>query len=197
MITEKTMKLGLAKVASEVVGKHLSVTNGTSSVYFARKSEPYTNYPFIIVDKISGGVSGGWGLDRYINGDDDEVFENVLMYIFSFQVFDKADRDGTEHSSDIANKLKSYLEQVPKIRAKVKEYSQATLEQVFDVSDRSFKTKDGYVSSYGFNVTLVATDIIKDEDPDFFDVVNVEVDLLQHVDDEEPLTITVNTELQP
>lgn len=197
MIQLKTLLKGVGKVVQETVGEHLSTTDGEPSVYISRKSQPYTKYPFIILDKIAGGSTGGWGLDRWVDNDDKVHYENTYTYIISIQIYDKAETYGNDTASDVLNKLKDYFVQVPSIRRKIKEYSTATLEQVFELTDRTFATKDGYVKSYGFNITLIATSVIVDPDEDFIDQVIVDVELFEGEDDPTPLTITIDTTLLP
>lgn len=197
MIQLKTLLKGVGKVVQEVVGAHLSQTDGQPSVYIARKAQPYTNYPFIILDKIAGGTTGGWGLDRWVDENDVVNYENTYTYVLSIQIYDKADRYESDTASDVINKLKDHLIQVPRIRRKIKEYSTATLEQVLEVDDRSFPTKDGYVKSYGFNITLIATSLLTDADEDFISEVIVDVELLEGEEDTTPLTITIDTTLLP
>ena len=197
MITLKTLLKGVGRVIQETVGQHLSQTDGQPSVYIARRSQPYTNYPFIILDKLTGGSTGGWGLNRWVDQNDAMNYENTYTYVISIQIYDKADRYESDTASDVLNKLKDYLVQVPRIRRKIKEYSTATLEQVLEVDDRSFTTKDGYVKSYGLNIVLIATSVITDEDPDFINQVIVGVELLEDEEDPDPLTITVDVNLLP
>lgn len=196
MVTIKTLLKGVGRIAQEVVGDMLSRSGNEPSVYIARRSQPYSNYPFIIIDKMGGPTTGGWGLAKYIDGDGVLSHENTYQYIISIQVYDKADSSGNERASDIISKLKDYIKQVPSVRSRIKEYSTATLEQVFEVTDRTFATKDGYVHSYGFNVTLVATSIIKEEEADFMTMVDLDVDLMRHEEDPDPMKIVIEQELQ-
>jgi hypothetical protein len=196
MIPIKTLLKGIGKVAQEIVGSHLSQTNGQPSVYIARKVHPYENYPFIIIDKIAGGNTAGWGLDRWVDDNDAMNYENTYNYILSVQIYDKADRYESDSASDVLNKLRDYMIQVPSVRRKIKEYSTATLEDVYEVTDRTFATKDGYVKSYGFNLSLVGTSVITEAE-DYINTLNLDVELLEDEDDPTPLTITIEQSFIP
>lgn len=186
------IKEGIGTVIQAYVGDYLAEEgpegNKSPAVFFARPDAPYTNYPFAIIDFDGAADPDGWILSRRVN--DSGAIEYAMTYnlSFSIQIFDQGRGNPKSKASTIAMKLRSYFNSLPATSKILKEVGGATLEDVFSVNDFSSKTKQGYLDVYGFNITVVDTQVVVEPDPDYINSLILDLELKRHKQDSNPLT---------
>lgn len=186
---------GLLQVIDTVIGDSLATTNAKPpepAIYFSRpQSAPHNNrYPYVVVHRLVPSSISEWGLANYIDTEDCVDTTELNRYsLFRFQIYDNKDQFT---ALDILEKLHSRIAGLDSVRYMFCEFTGSTLEQLYAIQDRTFQQKEGWVYSWSFDISLVTTEIVKDEYGNYLiKTVDLELDLKRHEEGNNPLKIKI------
>lgn len=195
----KRLKKSIGK-AVQVVGNGLLSSMGRTtakepSVILSRGEGPYPKYPYAVVDYINQEDPRGWGLDSQVTDDGTIVHIDTNRMMFRVSVLSRRDE---QEAASIANHIRNCFMLLPNISDIIKEFSGgALLEYAYSIQNFSITDRQGFLHSYGFNLTLDVPYNLVEPNPHFIDTINAGIRLLDHEDDEDPMTININENIYP
>jgi hypothetical protein len=179
------------RVAKEGVGSRLAQigTDGNQfpAVIRANQGGPILETPNIHVNILKTSETGGWMINEGVDENNQPYRETQYKLLIRYTVFG-------EDAVSIAHELRGYF-RLDRVLWTIEENTTGTLEQVFDVVNTP-KTRSTEIQIVAyFDLTFNIIDRIVDTDPNLggvFDTVELDGELYRHVDDPEPLDLTVN-----
>lgn len=193
-IETRAVMRGLLQITDVVIGERLAKTSTTSTepaIYFFRPQAPYNNrYPYVVIHQLVPSVVTEWGLAKYIDSEDCVNTTELNRHsLYRIQIYDNKDQFT---ALDIIKRFHNRIAGLDSVRMMFCENTGSSLEQLYEIQDRTFQQKEGWVYSWSFDISLVGTEIVKDEyDNHLIKTVDLDLDLKRHIEDDEPLKIKI------
>lgn len=184
MINNLTIKKGLAKTVETLIPTFLhTLPNGRPAIILSGQGVNKPPFPFAVISYIATRKEGRSHTNRYLDEDDNLVYETDYTMVYSVTIHDDAAGD----ASGIANYLKDILLTDIGMDA-LETHTEARLLRINSPSFSSLYLNTKYEEIARINVELSVKQIITDTATGIIEEIVVEGELYNSFDDENPAT---------